>query len=396
MGSHRRNFLRYIGQTSETPVMLEIKRAEGVYIYDINDRSYIDFISGISVSNLGHSHPDIVRAVKDQADRYMHQMVYGEFILEPQVKLAENLANHLPSKLSTVYFVNSGSEAVEGAIKLAKRFTGRTEIISFRNAYHGSTHGALSVMGNEEFKNSFRPLIPGVKFLDFNEPDQLEEISVETACVLVEPIQGEAGIILPENKFLEKLRKRCTQTGAQLIFDEIQTGFGRTGKLFALDLFRVVPDILTMAKGLGGGMPIGAFAASHEMMSMFKTDPVLGHITTFGGHPVSCAASLASLKILTEGKILDDIPKKEKLIRSLLKHPGIRTIRGTGLFLAMELSNHDQVKRVISTALSKGLIVDWFLFRNDSIRIAPPLIISLDQITEAIGILLESIEESSC
>ncbi len=382
MISQRQLFLNHIAQTSDFPLLLEIERAEGIYMFGTNGEKYTDLISGVSVSNIGHRHPSVVRAVKDQLDKYMHLMVYGEYIQSPQVNFAELLAKHLPENLSNTYLVNSGSEAIEGALKLAKRYTGRSEIIAFKNAYHGSTHGALSVLGNEDFKNSFRPLVPGVKFLNFNNFDELEEISEKTACVLIEPVQGEGGIILPEPGYLQQLRERCTETGALLVFDEIQTGFGRIGSLFAFQQFNVVPDILTIAKAMGGGMPIGAFVSSKEIMSVFKTNPILGHITTFGGHPVSAAAAFASLKTLIDEKIVEDVFYKENIFRKFLKHPEIKELRGKGLFLAVELENEDKVQNFIKELLKLGVIVDWFLFKSRAFRIAPPLIITEDEIRE--------------
>lgn len=394
MISQRQLFLQHVGQTSDFPLQLEIERAEGIYMYDRTGKSYIDLISGVSVSNLGHLHPEVVKAVKDQADKYMHLMVYGEYVQTPQVEFAKKLSDLLPEKLNSTYFVNSGSEAIEGALKLAKRYTGRSEIISFKNAYHGSTHGALSVMGNEEFKNSFRPLLPDIKFIDFNSKEDLEQITDKTACVLVEPVQGEGGIRLPENGYLKKLREKCDDLGVVLIFDEIQTGFGRTGSLFAFQKYDVIPDIFTIAKGMGGGMPIGAFVSSNEIMSSFKTDPILGHITTFGGHPVSCAAAKASLDILTSENYINEVEQKGELFREYLDHPEIKEIRGVGLFMAVELLDFKQVKKVIDIAVSKGLVTDWFLFHNSAFRIAPPLTITYEQIKEACYILNESITES--
>ena len=382
MISQRQLFLNHIAQTSDFPLLLEIERAEGIYMFGTNGEKYTDLISGVSVSNIGHRHPSVVRAVKDQLDKYMHLMVYGEYIQSPQVNFAELLAKHLPENLSNTYLVNSGSEAIEGALKLAKRYTGRSEVIAFKNAYHGSTHGALSVLGNEDFKNSFRPLVPGVKFLNFNNFDELEEINEKTACVLIEPVQGEGGIILPEPDYLQQVRERCTETGALLVFDEIQTGFGRIGSLFAFQQFNVVPDILTIAKAMGGGMPIGAFVSSKEIMSVFKTNPILGHITTFGGHPVSAAAAFASLKTLIDEKIVEDVFYKENIFRRSLKHPEIKELRGRGLFLAVELENEDKVQNFIKELLKLGVIVDWFLFKSRAFRIAPPLIITEDEIRE--------------
>ena len=393
MLSQRQLFLQYVGQTSDFPLQLEIERAEGIYMFDSNNKSYIDLISGVSVSNIGHVHPKVVKAVQDQAGKYMHLMVYGEYIQSPQVEFAQKLSGLIPDKLNSTYFVNSGSEAIEGALKLAKRYTGRSEIIAYNNAYHGSTHGALSVMGNEEFKNSFRPLLPGVSFIHFNKEEDFKYITEKTACVLIEPIQGEAGIRIPENDYLKKLRTRCDEVGALLIFDEIQTGFGRIGKLFAMIEFNVVPDIMTIAKGMGGGMPIGAFVSSNEIMSSFKTNPILGHITTFGGHPVSCAAANASLDVLVNENIIEDVNRKGELFRKYLNHPAIKEIRGLGLFMAVELEGFNQVKNVIDKAVEKGLVTDWFLFHDSAFRIAPPLIISDNQIIDACNILNESINE---
>jgi acetylornithine/succinyldiaminopimelate/putrescine aminotransferase len=380
MVSQRQLFLNYIAQTSDFPLLLEIEKAEGLYLFTQDGKRYIDLISGVSVSNIGHRHPAVVRAVKDQVDKYMHLMVYGEYVQSPQVKFAELISKYLPDDLNNTYLVNSGSEAIEGAMKLAKRYTGRSEVIAFKNAYHGSTHGALSVLGNEEFKNSFRPLVPGVKFLNFNSFSELDEINSKTACVIVEPVQGEGGIILPEPGFLKEIRRKCTETGSLLIFDEIQTGFGRTGSLFAFEQFDAVPDVLVIAKAMGGGMPVGAFISSKEIMSVFKTNPVLGHITTFGGHPVSAAAAYASLKTLVDEKIIDGVLRKEALFRKCLKHPLIKEIRGTGLFLAVELEDEQKVQRLIGELLKEGVVVDWFLFRSQAFRIAPPLIITEGEI----------------
>lgn len=394
MISQRQLFLDHVGQTSDFPLQLEIERGHGIYMYDTSGKSYIDLISGVSVSNVGHTHPKVVQAVKDQAEKYMHLMVYGEYIQSPQVNFAQKISSLLPENLGSTYFVNSGSEAIEGALKLAKRYTGRTEIIAYRNAYHGSTHGALSVMGNEEFKNAFRPLLPDVKHIRFNDEEDLNHISEKTACVLIEPVQGEAGIRLPENDYLKKLRKKCDETGTLLIFDEIQTGFGRTGSLFALNEFNVTPDIMTIAKGMGGGMPIGAFISSNEIMSCLKTNPILGHITTFGGHPVSCAAACASLDVLLNENLIAEVKRKGQVFKQYLNHKAIKEIRGVGLFMAVELEDFNQVKTVIDQAIEYGLVTDWFLFHDSAFRIAPPLIITDEQIKEACDILNKSIEKS--
>ena len=394
MITQRQLFLQHVGQTSDFPLQLEIEKAEGIYLYDINNKEYIDLISGVSVSNVGHRHPKVVEAIKNQVDKYLHLMVYGEYIQSPQVVYASKLAGLIPQSLSSVYFVNSGSEAIEGALKLAKRYTGRTEIVAFKNAYHGSTHGSLSVMGNEMFKNSFRPLLPDIRFLEFNNVSDIEKITDKTACVLVEPVQGEAGVVVPENNFLNELRKKCTERNSLLIFDEIQTGFGRLGKLFAFMKYGVVPDILTIAKGMGGGMPLGAFVSSNEIMGSLKTNPILGHITTFGGQPVTCAAAIASLDVILDENLIHSVKSKEILFRKYLKHNAIKEIRGTGLFMAVELDSFNQVKKVIDTAITKGLITDWFLFCDNAFRIAPPLIITDAQIEKACSILIDSINQS--
>ncbi|HUW06702.1 MAG TPA: aspartate aminotransferase family protein, partial [Williamwhitmania sp.] len=318
MISLRSLFLQHVAQTSDSPLGLEIKRAEGVYIYDTHDRAYLDLISGISVSSIGHCNPAVVKAIQEQAEKYLHLMVYGEYVQAPQVEYAVALTELLPENLSQVYFVNSGSEANEGALKLAKRFTGRTELIGFEKAYHGSTHGALSMMGDESFKNAFRPLLPDVRHLSFNSIEELQQITTRSAAVVVEPIQGEAGAIVPNREFLVALRKRCNEVGALLIFDEVQTGFGRTGHLFAFQKFGVVPDVMTIAKGMGGGMPLGAFVSSAEIMGCLKTNPILGHITTFGGHPVSCAAAKANLQFILEENLVESVYEKEMVFRSLL------------------------------------------------------------------------------
>jgi len=392
MLSSRQLFLQYIGQTSDAPLMLEIEKAEGIWLFSTDGRKYADLISGVSVSNLGHSHPSIIQAVKEQLDKHMHLMVYGEYIQTPQVKLAKLLADNLPGDLNCTYFVNSGSEAIEGAMKLAKRYTGRPGIIAFRNAYHGSTQGSLSVLGGEEYKNSFRPLIPGITFLDFNNFKDLEKINRETACVIAEPIQGEAGVRLPAAGFLEALRNKCTETGTVLIFDEIQTGFGRTGNLFAFQDYDISPDILALAKSLGGGLPLGAFISSKEMLDALKTKPVLGHITTFGGHPVSCAAGLASLEVLLKGDILGQVIEKEQLFRDNLVHPLIKEIRSKGLLMAVEIGDGEVVNKIIRKGLEKGIVLDTFLICETAFRISPPLTISNTEIMEVCRILMETME----
>jgi len=361
---------------------VEVVDADGIYLYGPNKERFIDLVSGVSVSNLGHKNKAIIQAVKDQAENYMHLMVYGEYIQSPQTVLAKMLTDLLPETLNSVYFVNSGSEAVEGAMKLAKRYTKRSEIISFKNAYHGSTHGALSVLGDESFKQAFRPLLPDVKHLEFNNVDQLASISNKTACVIVEPIQAEAGVVVPENGFLTKLRKQCDKVGALLVFDEIQTGFGRVGSLFAFEKYKVVPDILLTAKALGGGMPLGAFIAKKEIMDSFKTEPVLGHITTFGGHPVSCAASIAMLNELIGREVVVKVNEKGNLFKSKLKHKYIKGIYGEGLLLAVQLENSEQIEKIVSDALKAGIITEWFLFDDTRFRISPPLTITNKEIED--------------
>jgi acetylornithine/succinyldiaminopimelate/putrescine aminotransferase len=373
--------------------MLEIDRAEGIWLFSADGRKFADLISGVSVSNIGHRNPDVIQAIKKQLDKHMHLMVYGEYIQAPQVKLAKLLAENLPSGLNCTYFVNSGSEAIEGAMKLAKRFTGRPEIIAFWNAYHGSSHGALSVLGGEEYKNSFRPLLPAITFLEFNNFPDLDKINKGTACVIIEPIQGEAGVRLPHEDFLEALREKCTETGALLIFDEIQVGFGRTGTLFSFQDWGVEPDILVLAKSLGGGLPLGAFISSRETLSTFKTKPALGHITTFGGHPVSCAAGLASLEVLLKGNIIEQVKKKEQLFRENLVHPLIKEIRSRGLLMAAEMGDKEIVKRVVHKGLEKGIVLDDFLFCDTAFRISPPLTITREEIIEVCGMLIETLEE---
>ena len=394
MQTQRSLFLEHVAQTSDTPLCLEIEHAEGMYLTDKNGKKYMDIISGISVSNLGHRNPKVIEAVKKQLDHYTYLMVYGEYIQSPQVQVATLLAEHLPNNLNSTYLVNSGSEANEGALKLAKRYTGRREIISFKNAYHGSTHGCLSVIGVDEFKTPFEPLLPNITQLEFNSSEDLHKITEQTACVLVEPIQGEAGIMVPSEAYLKQLRKKCDETGALLIFDEVQTGFGRTGSLFAFEQFDVSPDILTIAKGFGGGFPIGAFVSSKEIMSVLKTEPVLGHITTFGGHPVCAAAAHANLEYLIENpQLIEGVKEKEQLFLSLLKHEHILDIRSFGLMIAVEFKDYDTNKAIIDTCIDNGIITDWFLFNDKSLRIAPPLIISEDEIRSACAIILKSIDQ---
>lgn len=386
-------FLQHQGQTSPEPLMLEIVKARGIVLTDHKRKRYLDLISGISVSNLGHGYPAVKRAIQKQLNKYLHLMVYGEIIQSPQVQLARKLASVLPDNLQMVYYVNSGSEAIEGAVKLAKRFTGRYETVSFAKAYHGSTQGALSLMGDEYFKQAFRPLVPGNRILQFNEEEDLKKITCRTACVVVEPVQGEAGYVPAQATWLQKLRERCTEVGALLIFDEIQTGYGRTGKLFAFEHYGVVPDVLVVAKGFGGGLPLGAFISSREIMMNLTHHPVLGHITTFGGHPVSCVASLATLKVLLKTPLIQEVERKEALFKKRLVHPAIKGISGKGLMLAVEFESETFNKQVIARCIEKGVLTDWFLFNTHSMRLAPPLIITDEQIKKACKVIIESVEE---
>ena len=393
MLTNRQLFLNYIGQTSPAPMMLEIERAEGVYLYGTAGEKYLDLISGVSVSNTGHRHPKVVEAIKKQTDSYLHLMVYGEMILSPQVKYAERLTGLLPSGLDSCYFVNSGSEAVEGALKIAKKYTGRNRIISFKSSYHGSTHGALSIQGSELYKNSFRPLLPDTFQIGFNDSEAVNLIDEFTACVVTEPIQAEAGVIYPENNFLGLLRQRCNDAGALLIFDEVQTGFGRIGSMFAAERFDVIPDIIVLAKALGGGMPLGAFISSKEIMTVLADNPPLGHITTFGGHPVCCAAGLASLEVILEENLINQVKRKSDLIKRNLNHPVIKEIRGEGLLLAIRLSDNECVSFAVAHAPDYGLILDYFLFCSDAFRIAPPLTINDEEILWACGQLHKLLDD---
>lgn len=395
MKSHLTNkqlFLQHVGQTSELPMAVEIEKAENIYLIDPKGKRYIDLISGIAVSSLGHNHPKIVDAVVKQAEKHMHVMVYGEFVQSPQVRLAKAVSDTLPAPLESVFFVNSGSEAIEGAMKLAKRFTGRHEIIACHNAYHGSTQGALSLGSQEMFRQSFMPLIPGIRHIHFGEEIELENINNNTAAVIIETVQGEAGVRIASESYFTTLRKKCTETGTLLVMDEIQTGFGRTGKFWGFEHYGVVPDIVAAAKGMGGGMPIGAFISSAEIMNVLQTDPVLGHITTFGGHPVSCAASLAMLQELENTKIYEEAEKKAQLFKKHLIHSKIKEIRHIGLMMAVQFDSFNQVSKIIQKSMDLGLITDWFLFCDNAIRIAPPLIITEKQIKEACDVLLAAID----
>ncbi|MEO8148115.1 MAG: aspartate aminotransferase family protein [Bacteroidia bacterium] len=393
MITNRQLFLQHIAQTSDAPMLLEIVKAEGLKMWDVNGKEYIDLISGISVSSIGHRHPQVVEAIKKQLDKYLHLMVYGEYVQSPQIEYAKALTSLLPENLNCCYFVNSGSEAIEGALKLAKRVTGRSKIFAFKNAYHGSTHGALSLMSDEYFTNAFRPLLPGIEFLEWNNIEGLNRIDAGTACVVTEIVRGEAGAIIADKNFLKTLSKQCSDTGALLICDEIQTGFGRTGPLFAFMDYEIVPDVLCIGKGMAGGMPMGAFVSSREMMNEFSHDPVLGHITTFGGHPVMCAAALATLGVIKSFNTAATIPAKEKLFRNKLQHEKIKSITGKGLLLAVEFENIVTNKSIIKKCIDKGVIVDWFLFAEHKMRIAPPLNITDEIINYTCEKILEAIEE---
>ena len=391
--SHRQIFLQNIAQTSESPLLLEIEQAKGVYLYDTAGRKLIDLISGISVCNVGHGHPDVVKAVQLQTEKFMHVMVYGELVQSPQVRYAELLSKFLPQSLQCMYYTNSGAEATEGALKLAKRFTGRSELVYFKYAYHGSTHGALSVMGDEYFKANYRPLLPDTRQLVYGDIEGITGITCRTAAVIMETIQAESGVTVPSTEFMLALRKRCDETGALLILDEIQAGMGRTGKLFAFEHFGVKPDILLLAKAFGGGMPLGAFISSHQIMQVLTNNPVLGHITTFGGHPVSCAAGQAAMQVLINEHLMDAVEEKGKLFEALLVHPLIQSVNRIGLLMAIEFQSYEQNKRVIDRCIANGVFTDWFLFAPQSMRIAPPLIITKEQIETACAVILRAIDE---
>ena len=382
-----------VGQTSPFPLGLEVVKASGIYVHGTDGTRYMDLISGISVSNLGHGNKKIIKAVQEQAAKYMHTMVYGEHIQSPQIEFARKLTRFLPDSLNSVFYTNSGSEAVEGAMKLAKRYTGRYEIIVCRNGYHGNTHGAQSLMDNEYLSQAYRPFVPGIKFIDYDDIDSLELITEKTAGVITETIQGDIGIKVAGNDFMDSLRKKCDDTGSLLIFDEIQTGFGRTGKLFAFEHYGVIPDVLLIAKAMGGGMPTGALVANRDVMKVFTNNPILGFISTFSGHPVSLAAAVASLDELIDTKLIDKVKAKEQLFLNHLKHPAIKEIRSKGLFFAMDLGDGDFVKRVIAGVFKKGILMDWFLYNEESFRLAPPLIISEEEIIIACKKIVEAIDE---
>ncbi|SFZ92092.1 Acetylornithine/succinyldiaminopimelate/putrescine aminotransferase [Flaviramulus basaltis] len=387
------DFLKYQAQTTPHPLAMEISYANGSYIYDSNNKAYLDFVAGISATPLGHNHPKVISAIKKQLDKYMHVMVYGEYIQKPAVELTKLLAKNLPSSLEKTYLVNSGTEAIEGALKLAKRATGRSEVISANKAYHGNTMGSMSIMGFEERKQAFRPLLPNVKFISFNNESDLKHITKKTACVILETIQGGAGFIVPSNNYLQKVQKRCNEVGALFILDEIQPGIGRTGKLFGFENYNCIPDILVTGKGLGGGMPIGAFTASSKLMDLLQDNPKLGHITTFGGHPVIAASALATLKEVTESNLMQEALEKEQLFRKLLVHPLITEIRGKGLMLAIITPSSDTANSLILKCQEAGLILFWLLFEPKAVRITPPLTISNDEIIKGCEIIIDLLDE---
>ena len=391
--TQRQLFLNHVGQTSQAPMALEIVKAKGSSMWDINGKKYIDLIAGISVCNIGHCHPKVIEAIKKQADEYMHIMVYGELVESPQVAYAKMLTDHLPATLNSVFYTASGSEATEGAMKLAKRFTGRTQIISFKNSYHGSTQGALSIMGDEYWRNAFRPLLPDTMQLNYNSFDNLQSITEITACVIAETVQAEAGVLIPQNNWLSALRKRCDHTGTLLVLDEIQCAFGRNGTLFSFEQFNIVPDILLLGKALGGGMPLGAFVAEKKIMDSLTHDPVLGHINTFGGHPVSCAAGLAAFTVLLEEKLINSVKEKELLFLSQLNHPSIKAVRSCGLMLAVEFEKFEFNKKVIDALIEQGVFTDWFLFAANCLRIVPPLVITNEEINIACKKIVNILDE---
>ncbi|MFV0530206.1 MAG: aspartate aminotransferase family protein [Flavobacteriales bacterium] len=389
---NQNNFFKYQAQTTDFASAFEVSHAKGNYIYGKNGKAYLDFVAGVSANTLGHSYPAVIKAIKEQVDHYMHVMVYGEYVQDEPVALCKLLAESTPDFLETTYLTNSGTEAIEGALKLAKRYTGRDEIFAAKNAYHGNTQGAMSVMGNEEQKQAYRPLIPNVNFIEFNNQSDLKKITLKTAAVILETIQGAAGFIVPKNNYLQQVKKRCNEVGALLILDEIQPGFGRTGKLFAFQKYNVVPHIVVMGKGMGGGMPIGAFISSSQIMSCLKHQPALGHITTFGGHPVIAAAAHATLKELLNTSLMNQVEEKVAVFKSLLKHPKIKSIRGTGLMIAIELESKEYVAKVIQKCMEKRLIVFSLLFENQCLRITPPLTITKSEVRVGCKIILEVLD----
>ncbi len=389
----KQEFFKYQAQTTSYAAGFEVEKAEGSYIYGKDGKAYLDFVAGVSANTLGHSHPKVVNAIKEQADKYLHVMVYGEYAQEKPVELCKLLAEATPEPLEVTYLVNSGAEAIDGALKLAKRYTGREEIISMKNSYHGNTHGALSVSGNEFHKREFRPLLPMISFIEFNNEEEFSKITEKTACVISETIQGAAGFLTPSQDYFKNLKKRCEEVGALLILDEIQPGFGRTGKLFSFEHYDMVPDILVMGKGMGGGVPVGAFMSSAEIMKSLQHSPKLGHITTFGGNPLIAAASYATLKEVLESGLMNEVAEKEKLFRELLVHPKIKKVNGRGLMLAVELESPDYTLVVAKKCMEKGLVVFWQLYRNEFMRISPPLTISKEEIKKGCEIIIESLNE---
>lgn len=388
-------FLNNIAQTSPSPFLISIDRAEGIYLYGPDGKRYTDLISGIGVSAVGHRHPKVVSAIKEQVDKHLHVMVFGEYIQSASNLLAQRLTALLPKQLNCCYFVNSGTEANEGALKLAKRYTGRTEIVSCKKSYHGSTHGSLSVSGNEVKKNAFRPLLPDVRFVTFGDEKELEAITDKTACFIIETIQGDAGVRIPSKRYMQAVRKRCNDTGTILILDEIQCGMGRTGKLFAFEHYDIVPDVLTIGKAFGGGLPIGAFIADQKMMKTFTYDPMLGHITTFGGNPVCCASALATLNVLHDEQLIESVERKGLLFEQLLKHPSIKEVRRIGLMFAVDFDSADRVSSIVNKAKELGVICYWFLSHPYSFRIAPPLTISEEEIKESCEVILSAINSTT-
>ncbi|MBO6586976.1 MAG: aspartate aminotransferase family protein [Gracilimonas sp.] len=390
-----KKFLKYIAQTSDAPMGLEISHAEGPFFFTTDNKRYVDFISGIAVSSLGHRHPKVIQAIHEQVDKHLHVMVYGEFVQKPQVDFADLLTSNLPEQLNQVYFVNSGTEATEGALKLAKKYTGRTKFIAFKNSYHGDTHGSLSVTGRDVYRDPYLPLLPDVHFLSFNSEDNLDLIDDKTAAVIMEPIQGEGGIIPADKQWLQEVRRRCDEAGVLLIFDEIQSGFGRTGSLFAFEEYEVTPDILCLAKAMAGGMPMGAFVSSAEIFQTFKYDPPLNHVTTFGGHPVSAAAAYANLKELLSGNYLQRAKEIEQITKEKLRGPGIVEVRGKGAMLGLQLESWDLTKKVVEDCFEMGILLGWTLHSNTLIRLAPPLIIEDDLLHEVLDRIMESVEKHS-
>lgn len=389
--TNRQLFLSHVAQTSDFPLALEIERAQGVWLYG-KDKKYLDLISGIGVSSVGHCHPAVVEAVQTQAAKFMHLMVYGEYIYSPQVLLAQKICSLLPPSMDNCYFTNSGTEATEGALKLAKRYTGRTQIVACHNSYHGASHGALSVMGNEKFKQNYRPLLPNITFIMYGSWSDIDKITEQTACVIIETIQGEAGVNIACAAYFKLLRQKCTQTGTLLILDEIQTGFGRTGKMFAFEHFGIVPDIILLAKAMGGGMPIGAFVGSKKVFEVLKNNPILGHITTFGGNAVCCAASLATIEAIENENLVAQVAAKAELFATLLTHKSIKKIRYKGLMLAVELASFEVLKAVIDGCIADGIITDWFLHCDNAMRIAPPLVISEVEIKHSCTVILKNLD----